>query len=95
MSAGGDLRDGEAVTAAVRNTSFTGVGGVVALDSSGDRMQSYEVTNYVVEKGDVFSLVAVGVFNGTKQQYKAYGRAVLWPPGQITEVPVDYLKGEL
>ena len=42
MSEGGDLRDGEAVTKAVRNTSFTGVGGsVVALDSRGDRIESY------------------------------------------------------
>ena len=39
LAVGGDLRDGEAVTAAVRSTSFTGVGGtVVALDSNGDRV---------------------------------------------------------
>ena len=49
MSEGGDMRDGEAVTAAVRTTSFTGVGGtVVALDSNGDRVESYDVMNYLV-----------------------------------------------
>ena len=50
MTEGGNLRDGEAVTAALRNISFTGVGGsTVALDTNGDRMESYEVMNYVLD----------------------------------------------
>ena len=93
MSEGGDLRDGEAVTAAVRSTSFTGVGGtVVALDSNGDRIESYEVMNYVLEEGDVTHSVAVGVFNSTEGQYEAYTRAVVWP-GNTIEVPADYFSG--
>ena len=42
LSKGDDLRDGEAVTAAVRNTTIEGVGGTaVALNSNGDRIDSY------------------------------------------------------
>ena len=94
LSAGGDLRDGEAVTAAMRNVSFTGVGGeVVALDSNGDRMQSYKVMNYVVEEGSVICSVAVGLYNTSLGQYKAYGRAVVWPGGE--DVPVDYIPGRV
>ena len=93
ISKGGNLHDGEAVTAAVRSTTFTGVTGtVVALDSNGDRFESYEVMNYVLEEGDVMSSVAVGVYNRTLQQYKAYERALVWSGG-TTEVPVDYISG--
>ena len=89
---GGDLRDGEAVTAALRSTKFTGVGGsVVALDSKGDRIESYKVMSYVAE-GDVMSSVGVGFYNRTAQQYIEYERAVVWPGG-ATEVPVDYVAG--
>ena len=39
---GGNLLDGRSVTAALRNTSFVGVGGQeVVLDSKGDRIMSY------------------------------------------------------
>jgi hypothetical protein len=93
MLEGGDLQDGEAVTAAIRNTSFVGVSGTtVSLDSHGDRIESYEVMNYVLEAGDVMSSVAVGVFNATLQEYSAYERAVIWP-GSRMEVPVDYSSG--
>ena len=91
---GGDLRDGEAVTAAVRNTTIEGVGGTsVTLDSNGDRIDSYEVMNFVVKAGDVMRNVAVGMFNSTLEQYKAYDRTVVWPGG-TTEVPADYFSGE-
>ena len=93
MSEGGDLQDGEAVTAAVRNTSFIGLGGsLVVLDSKGDLITSYEVMNTVLEEGDVFSSVAVGKYNSTLRQYKAYERAVVWP-GETSEVPADYFSG--
>ena len=92
MSAGGNLRDGTAVTAAVRNTSFTGVGDtLVVLDRKGDRIESYEMMNYVLKEGDVMSSVAVGIFNCTQRQYKAYERAVVWP-GSTKDVPVDYIE---
>ena len=91
MSDGGDLQDGEAVTAAVRNVSFTGVGGsVVTLDSKGDRVESYELMNYVLEEGNVMRSVAVGGY--TQQQYSAHERSVVWPGGR-TEVPADYISG--
>ena len=94
MSKGGNLHDGKAVTVAVRNTSFTGVAGtIVSLDSNGDRIESYEVMNYVLDEGDVMSSVAVGMFNSILGQYKADERAVVWP-GKTMEVPVDY-SGEL
>ena len=95
MSEGGNLQDGEAVTAAVRSTSFTGVGGtIVQLDSNGDRIESYEVMNYVMEQGDAMSSVAVGMFNSSEGHYVAYERAVMWP-GNTSEVPADYSSGAL
>ena len=94
MSEGGDLRDGKAVTAAVRNTSFAGVGGtVVALDSKGDRIESYEVMNFVMEEDGGMGSVAVGLYNLTEGQYQSYDRAVVWP-GNTTAVPGDFLSGE-
>ena len=90
MSKGGDLRDGKAVTAAVRSASFTGVGGtLVVLDRKGDRIESYEMINYLLKEGDVMSSVAVGIFNSTQRQYKAYERAVVWPGGG--DAPNDYI----
>lgn len=45
---GGNLRDGLAVTAAIRNTSFLGVGSSnVVLNVHGNRVQSYEVMSYM------------------------------------------------
>ena len=100
ISERGDLQDGEALTAALRSTSFTGVSGtVVALDSNGDRIESYEVMNYILKEGnmlkddDVMSSVAVGMLKSTKGQYEVYERAVVWP-GNTTEVPADYFSGE-
>ena len=94
LSQGGDLRDGKEMTAAVRNTTFTGVGGsLVALDSNGDRVESYEVMNYVQGEGDVMISVAVGMFNSTQGHYRAYARQVVWP-GNTLEVPTDYFSGE-
>ena len=91
---GGDLQDGEVVTSAVRSTPIEGVGGTaVALDSNGDRIESYEVVNYALETGDVIRSVAVGTFNSTLKQYRAYERPVIWP-GNTLEVPADYFSGE-
>ena len=93
ISNGGTIHDGEAVTAAVRNTSFTGVGGNrVVLNSDGDRIESYEVMNYVLGEGGVMSSVAVGVYSSTAKQYEAYDQAVKWP-GKTMEVPADYFSG--
>ena len=95
ISEGGNLRNGQAVTAAVRNTTIEGVGDtVVALDSNGDRVESYEVMNYVVEAGDVLSSVAVGIFDATLKEYKAYEQALVWP-GNTKDVPVDFVSGAL
>ena len=85
---------GTAITEAVRNKTFTGVGGtVVALNSEGNRTESYEAMNYVLKAGDVMRSVAVGTFNSTLEQYMAYKRPVVWP-GNSTEVPADYFSGE-
>ena len=91
MLEGGDLRDGEAVTAAVRNTTIEGAGGTpVALDSNGDRIQSYEVMNFVLGAGDAVKSVAVGIFDSMQGQYKEYERAVVWV-GNTTDIPVDWV----
>ena len=98
LSEGGDLHDGRAVTAAVRSTTIKGVGGsVVALDQSGDRIESYEVMNVVARADSGMSSIAVGMYNSfsgnnTLQQYKAYERAVIWP-GSTTDVPADFVLG--
>ena len=92
VSEGGNVYDGRAVTAAVRSMTFEGVGGTKAFDEHGDPIESYEVMTYVLKVRDVMSSVAVGVYNSSVGQYKAYEREVLWP-GKTTEVPVDYFLG--
>ena len=89
LSEGGDLRDGQAVTAAVRSTTFEGVGGsAVVLDENGDRVESYEIMNYVVGADGAISGVPVGKYDSTERQYTAYERVVVWP-GSTMEVPKD------
>ena len=89
-----DLDSGQAVTEAVRNTSFVGIGGnTVALDKKGDRIESYQVMNIVVDMESTISSVPVGLYNSTLQQYKAYEQAVVWP-GKTVEIPADYFSGE-
>ena len=85
---GGNLYDGLAVTEAVRSTRFEGIAGVVALNQQGDRIDSYEVMNYVLMEDGKVDSVPVGVYHSNLQQYKAYERAVVWP-GSMTEVPSD------
>ena len=90
LSEGGDLRDGQAVTKAIRSTTFEGVGGMaVALNKQGDRIESYEVMNYVLED-DVIRSVGVGVFKSMLRQYQTNKRTVVWP-GNTTKVPKDYV----
>ena len=87
---GGALSNAEAVTSAVRNTSFESVGGfVVDLDSNGDPVESYEVMNYATDGTGV----AVGLYNSARKQYTVYAQEVIWPPGDTTIVPDDYLIG--
>ena len=93
LAEGGSLHDGQAVTEAVRSTTFKGVGNsVVALDKHGDRIESYEVMNYVEGADGGITSVAVGLYNRTLQQYVAYERAVVWP-GRSTRVPLAYSSG--
>ena len=92
LSRGHHLHDGQAVTEALRNTTFKGVGGIeVALNARGDRIESYKVMNYVLEANGTLGSVLVGVYNCTLEQYEAY-KAVVWP-GNTTEVPADYFSG--
>ena len=94
LSVGGDPYDGKAVTAAIRSTAFQGMGGsAVALDEQGDRLASYEVTNYVVGADGTIRSVRVGVYDIVQGRYEAYERKVVWP-GNTVEVPADYFSGE-
>ena len=54
LSEGKKLQDGQAVTNAVRATTFEGVGGrLVSLDNkTGDQIDSYEVMNYMAGNKD-------------------------------------------
>ena len=65
---------------------------MVALDNHGDRIESYEVMQYVVETEVRTGSMLVGVYNSTEQKYMAYEREVLWP-GSATEVPLDKVSG--
>ena len=95
LSEGGSLRDGKAVTAAVRSTTFEGVGNlVIELDKDGDRVNSYEVMNYVVGADSGMESLPVGLYNSSQKQYSAYARLVVWPGG-TTDVPTDFVLGEL
>lgn len=89
---GHDLHDGHVVSLALRSIrSYVGIeGSVVALDSSGDRIETYEVMNYVLGADDVMRSVAVGVYNVTLHKYEAYEQAVVWP-GSSMEVPTTGL----
>ena len=47
----------------------------------------------MLEAGDVMGSVAVGIFDATLKEYKAYKQVVVWP-GKTMEVPADYFSGE-
>lgn len=91
LSEGGGVHNGQAVSEAVRSTTFEGAGGVVALDENGDLIRSYEVMNYVVKGGGGIDSVSVGLYNITAQQYTAK-KPVVWP-GNTTETPLDCQSG--
>ena len=94
LSDGGDVVDGTAVTAALRNTSFVGVEGVaVNLDGHGDRLGSYIAMSYVRGADGEVASVRVGVFNHTLQQYSAIINDLVWP-GESLDVPDDYAEGD-
>ena len=92
LAEGGNLHDGQTLTQTLRNTTFSGMGGSsVEIDQFGDRIEKYEVMNYVIEADGEIGNVPVGVYN--TQQFTALERAVVWPPGNTTEVPFDYVSG--
>ena len=82
---------GQEVTNAIQSTTIEGVGNsVVEMDEHGDRVESYEVVNYVLSTNSRISFVAIGVYRSTEKQYTAFQQAVVWP-GFSTDVPIDYL----
>ena len=93
LSQSADIHDSKAMTAAVRSTVFeSAVSGRVALDRNGDRIQSYQVMNYVMVNGKA-STELVGSFDSNEGRYTANGRAVVWP-GDSDVVPVDQVVHE-
>ena len=92
LAEGGDLNNGSAVTEAVRGIRIQGVGNnPVVLNSHGDRIQSYEVMNYVQGEGGGTDSVVVGAYNSSSMNYTVRERLVVWP-GATTVVPVDYVR---
>ena len=89
LLAGGDLHDGHKIVNIMRDTVFEGVGSQVALDNNGDRINSYDVMNWVMKDGKMDS-VRVGTFNHTTTVYIAEHEAVIWP-GNTTKVPRDFV----
>ena len=88
LSEGEDLLNGKAVTDAVRSVRFTGIGGnVVELDSSGDRVMSHQVMNYVARVDGRIISVPVGAYDQKTRLYK-HERLTVWP-GDTDLVPLD------
>ena len=82
------MSDGQALTEAVRSTSFVGIGnGNVMLDEHGDRLESYEVMN-VRRTGERLWTTAIGMYSCTEKTYSQLESAVnvRWP-GDRSEVP--------
>ena len=92
LSEGGDLHDGQAVTVALRSTSFEGARGLVSLNENGDRINSYDVMNYVVGVDGALCSVLVGIHDSLTERFMPNERLVVWP-GNTTEVPADYFSG--
>lgn len=89
----GDLHDGQAIASAVRSTRFEGVGGsIVDLSAQGDRIESFEVMNYIIGADGEIQKISAGVYSHTERQYTASERAVVWP-GRTSKVPVAYMPG--
>ena len=65
-------------------------GRAVALDAQGDRIESYEMMNYVLRAGGGLSSVPVGMYNSSLQQYQAYEKAVVIWPGNLIAVPQSH-----
>ena len=84
LSEEGNLHDGKAVANAIRSTTFEGVGGRVALNQHGDRIESYEVMNYILGVSSKINLVPVGVY--AKQQYTSQEEVGVLPPESTTQV---------
>ena len=93
LSEGGDVRDGLAVTQALRSMQIKGVGDrVIELNARGDRIETYEVMNYVQGSDGGMSSVAVGMYSDAEEKYTEYEQAVVWP-GNTTVVPVSHSLG--
>ena len=87
MLENGDLFDATTLTEALLNTSFEGLASdTVSLDNNGDRIQSYELMNYVAGADGGIASVSVGWYNSSLQHYQP-SRVVVWP-GNTTEVTV-------
>ena len=92
LSKGNDWRDGQAVTVAMRSTIFEGAGGtVVALDQNGDRIESYQVMNYVsgLDNDGEIGSVPVGIVHNAAEH--EWHREVVWP-GNTTDIPIDWVR---
>ena len=94
LSQGGNLLDGQAVTRAVLNTSFTGIqNSVVQLDEHGNRMESYSVLNYQFGGDDQICSVTIGVYDRFLGRFQATATPVVWPGNIPDPIPIDYLAG--
>ena len=92
LGEGGSLLDGQAVSKAVRDAKLDGMAGLLDVDEQGNRIESYELMNYVMGTAPKMRSEPFGMYNSTLQQYTAYEKVVVWP-GRTTEVPIDYSSG--
>ena len=84
--------DGDFV-AAMKETRFDGMSGMVTLDEYGDMQESIAAMNYVLQDGKMVS-VELGVYDPVLgREYRAAVKPV-WP-GNTTQVPMDYVSGAL
>jgi hypothetical protein len=83
------LSNGPAVVEEMKSVSFQGMTGLVQIDSRGDRLQSVQTENVVLNAAGALERTRVGVFDASSQKYMTEaGRTVVWPGGATT-IPVD------
>ncbi|XP_021357153.1 atrial natriuretic peptide receptor 1-like [Mizuhopecten yessoensis] len=84
---GGNISDGQTLTDALWNKTFSTVTGDVSLNANGDRQQSYKVEQIV--SGTNFSLKQIGQYRSEVGYYEEESSvSPIWP-GQRLDAPAD------
>ena len=81
--------NGEQAAEAMRNVSFDGMTGRVALDENGDMKESIRAMNYLLGANGTMRSDQIGVYDGSSRMGSvAPSRTIMWP-GAVLIVPLD------